>query len=349
MEKYIDFGDNYLCTLSKKALRKELRAIKTECTHGFKCTNTFSTEGNPNSKYTNFEFWKLCASEGFFDSQNCLDQWDMPYLNRVPDLNFDFTHGKPQIESWDQYLLYGVSFGSWVHQLEHLLENSNIRHRIRTVVEPMCSSAELSYFGHMRYPGLNFYMFDLDEQVTDRLKNKRWVSDRVEIRNADALNPKAWNVFDKEGSVCFIGKQSLNYFNPNQVMKLVTLISNSCEYLLLESMEYSGSIYRDLSDEYINEPVFRGSKYTTRIVYNGGSRLDYSLDFSLVLSDGKKDRTLFYYPWRLYSNSELIHFFETTNRIDSVSLFDGKLTDSSNVKYSSISRNTPTQMLIKFK
>ncbi len=259
-----------------------------------------ANEVHISGKTRRLEYWRSISRNGFHDFAE--DQWmkcyDSPFVE-----NYDYVTPYLDgggIDSLDPYLVYSSVLGTWEYSVEDFI-NTDFLGDVTTVVEPLAGTAEFCYTGHFRYPDFNYVMFDLDGEAKTYVDAKPWLPQaKREFIIGDALVEDTWvavRAASKGTSVAYIGKQSHNFFNVKQVMKILEWGTTHCDHLILEVSE-PYLLDEEPSIDELSRPEQKAAGFRVAlddVEEKPANPLTNALDFYLIAWDKEKRRNLFSY------------------------------------------------------
>jgi hypothetical protein len=244
-------------------------------------------------------YWRSIASHGFHDFAE--DKWSKGYDSPfVEDYDYIAPYLAEGLGALDPYVVYSSVLGTWEYAVEDFLA-TELGSGLQTIVEPMAGSAEFSYAGHFRNPELSYCMIDLDESAKSYVENKAWLEKtRREYLIGDILDEQTWKdarAFSRGTSLSYIGKQSHNYFDVRQLVRLMELGTTHSDHLMLEVSE-PYLLDEEPSLDELTRPEQKAAGFSvaleddeTRI----SNPLTNELNFYLVAWDREDRRELFSY------------------------------------------------------
>jgi len=190
-------------------------------------------------KQKRLELWRTLAQGGFHDfaEKKWMKCFDSPFVE-----NYDYVAAYLEggLEALDPYMVYSSVLGTWEYGVEDFV-NTAFGRSIRTIVEPLAGTAELCYAGHFQRPDLHYCMFDLDAEAKEHVEQKPWLEQTArEFIIGDALEESTWQqvrAFSEGTSLSYIGKQSHNFFNVKELMKILEWGTQYTDHLMLEVSE----------------------------------------------------------------------------------------------------------------
>ncbi len=184
-------------------------------------------------------FWQQTARAGFHDFID--DAWNKPYdAPFVTDYDYIRSYQQGGMKGLDEYGVYSAVLGSWEFGVEDFVHTKAFG-GIRTIVEPLAGTAEFCYQGHFRRPDLTYVMFDLDPGAKRLAEERRWL-DRAKrsFLLGNALDEDVWKRVreaSKGRSLAYIGKQSQNFFDAPDLVKILDWGTRYVDHLILEASE----------------------------------------------------------------------------------------------------------------
>lgn len=287
-------ADADLSSLPRADLEAYLTRIHACVLRGFRANSVRFKSHRARLKY-----WQRVARRGFhdFSEKRWMKGYDSPF---VEDYDYIQPYLEGGLEALDPFMVYSSVLGTWEYSVEDFL-HTELCKNVRTIVEPLAGSAELCYSGHFRYPELRWCMFDLDPQAQRYVERKPWLPN-VEKRFmlGDALVPQTWRdvqSYAQGESLSYLGKQSQNYFDVKQLMKILEWGTTYTDYFILETSEpYIVDESPSIDD--LTRPEMKGAGFRVALEDVDdriANPLTNAIDFYLAAWDKKARRELFSY------------------------------------------------------
>lgn len=227
-------GDANPCRLGRATWLRWLERLRKNTLRGFKTSAT-----PPKSRAAFLAWWKTNASAGFHDFAD--GAWTKCYGHaEVVDFDYLDSYQTGGLEGLDPYGAYSAVLGTWEYSVEDFLA-TEIGSGIETIVEPLAGTAELCWLGHFRHPEVRYVMFDRDPGAKKRVEAYTWLpqTERTFLLG-DALHEASWqNVRNasRGRSLGYIGKQSQNFFDSQDLVAILGWATRNMDHLLLEVSE----------------------------------------------------------------------------------------------------------------
>lgn len=244
-------------------------------------------------------FWSTVTRHGFHDFSE--DRWmkcyDSPFVQ-----NYDYVtpYVEGGLEALDPYLVYSAVLGTWEYSVEDFVHTELCRD-VRTIVEPLAGSAEFCHAGHFRYPDFRYVMFDLDPEAKRYVERLPWLEGtRPTYMVADALLEQTWidvRAASEGPSLSYIGKQSQNFFDAKQLVKILDWGTRYTDYFMLEVSEPYLLDEEPAIDD-LTRPEMKRAGFKVALEDEDGkyaNPLTNAIDFYLVAWDREARRELFSY------------------------------------------------------
>jgi hypothetical protein len=244
-------------------------------------------------------YWTSVARQGFHDFAE--DRWmkayDSPFRQ---DYDYITPYVDGGLDALDPYVVYSAVLGTWEYSVEDFV-NTELCRDVRTIVEPLAGSAEFCHAGHFRFPDFRYCMFDLDPEAKRYVEAQPWL-ERTERAYliGDALEEKTWQevrAFSEGPSLSYIGKQSQNYFDVKQLVRILEWGTTYTDFFMLEVSEpYLLDEEPALDD--LTRPEMKRAGFKVGLEDVDGkiaNPLTNAIDFFLVAWDRDARRELFSY------------------------------------------------------
>jgi hypothetical protein len=307
-------GDCRLDRVPLGAREALVRRLHGGVLRGFRARNA-----RPRGRSQRLAYWRSVARNGFhdFSEQGWRKCYDSPFLQ-----SYDYVEpylrgrggpgGRGGLEALDPYQVYAAVLGTYEYGVEDFVRTERCAD-VGTVVEPMAGTAEFAYQGHFRHPEFRYVMFDLDRSARRHVLARPWLADTEKhYVVADVLDETIWKQVKSlttRRSLCYIGKQSHQFFDAKQLHRLLGLAREHVDYLVLEVPQLS--LPKDLDAvEELTRPEMEDAGFSVALVDEPGGHANpftNLLSFRLELSDTTGPRTLFRYErWTLYQAPMLV-------------------------------------------
>ena len=261
------------------------------------------------------ESWRCIARHGFHDFGG--EGWTKCYdASVVEDYDYIAAYLDGGLEALDPYAIYSAVLGSHDFRVEDFLCTQHLRD-VKTLVEPMAGTAEFLYQGHFVFPDLQYLMIDLDTDARDQVVARPWQeATDWQYFISDVLDDAVWKRVEaarRGPALAFVGKQSHQLFNPQQLCRLLTLGTQYADSLILETPAMT--LVSDIgSEEDMTRPEMEAAGFSVALTDEPGTQPNaYTnrLSFRLEARDEYGRRTLFRYPnWTVFSQPTLVALAE---------------------------------------
>lgn len=243
--------------------------------------------------------WCALARSGFHDYAE--GAWSKGYAAPfVQDFDYITPYRERGLKALDPYGVYGSVLGTWEYTAEDFL-HTELCKDVRVLVEPMAGTAEFSYGSHFRYPDLAYCMIDLDQGAEALAQRRRWVDGtRRTFLLGDVLKEQTWQqvrAFSEERSLAYIGKQSHNFFDTPDLVRLLDMGTRYADFLMLE-VSHPYLVDAEPAVDDLTRPEHRAAGLYVALEDVRGrtsNPLTNRLHFDLVAADASGRRTLFEY------------------------------------------------------
>lgn len=277
---------------------------------GFRANNTKIKRRDERSAY-----WRQITGSGFHDFaetgwRKC---YDSPFVESYDYLS-DYLEGG--LEALDPYRVYTAVLGTHDFSVEDFVATEMCAN-VRTIVEPMSGTADLSYQSHFQYPDFHYVMIDLDRRARDHVLSLPWLPDtEYDYLLSDVLAEEVWGQAKSLASgesFAYIGKQSHNFFDAKQLYRLLDAATRHVDYLMLETPQVS--LVTDCDEvEDLTRPEMEDVGLSVALRDEPGkvpNPLTSRLHFQLEAWDDTGARSLFaYHDWTSWPHPTLVTLAE---------------------------------------
>lgn len=259
------------------------------------------------------EYWTTIAKNGFHDFGD--DGWrkcyDSPFVEDYDYVSGYLTRG---LDGIDPYKAYAAVLGTFAYSAEDFI-NTQLCHEVGTIIEPLAGTADFSYAGHFHYPHLNYFQFDIDPKAKTFVEAKPWLAGtRREYFIGNALDEATWKRakrFSRGKSLCYLGKQSQNFFGTKDLLKILEWGTTHSDYFMLEFTAPYLVEVEGVDDLTRPEARAAGFRIALEDAKDSVNPITNAMDFSLVARDARDKREYFFrYKWTGWQSHALIGLAE---------------------------------------
>lgn len=255
------------------------------------------------------DYWTTIAKNGFHDFAD--DGWrkcyDSPFVENYDYVSGYLTRG---LDGVDPYKAYAAVLGTFAYSAEDFI-NTKLCKDVSAIIEPLAGTADFSYVGHFRYPAFDYFQFDIDPKAKKFVDTKPWLAGtRREYFIGNALHEATWRrakKFVRGKSLCYLGKQSQNFFGIHDLLKILEWGTTYSDYLMFE-LTAPYLVEKEGTDE-LTRPESRaaGLRIALEDAKDSVNPITNAMDFSLVAWDAKDKREYFFrYRWTGWQSHALV-------------------------------------------
>jgi len=212
------------------------------------------------------------------------------------------------------YVLYAVAYGSDPNRVRQLLAQPVMQ--CTHMYELMGGSAELSLYGMADYPHIQFTSVDIDDRANRYVWRRAQAAGlQVYVETEDVTQFEPYRN-EKIVNACFIGKQSINYFDPLAVRDLLEHLLVNYDVIALELLTPIDA-YKNYHSKHECDWLPRGQQLVERFCSDQPERpranpVTSRLAFSLFLEHIDKGQLLNWhhvsaYDWWMYNLQSVVH------------------------------------------
>lgn len=258
-------------------------------------------------RVSNFTLARLAFENGFQCFGSALE-WHKP--KSVAPYRFRLWEDFAKDDT--QHILYAAAYGTAPSRGTTLLNVPHLRGRIRRVAELMGGSSELSIYTAPSFPDIRFISVDIDPSVVYYSRR------RMECisGSAHAVCLDLRKLPKQDGTLAFIGKESLNYFPPTEIRPLLQHLVDNYTSVAIETLRTPrsfGPYWYEHPIDWLPPSYHLVERYSSNVEGRMKENAALSqLAMSLYLEKWGPGRTLrdywivSNYDWTYYSHQQLI-------------------------------------------
>ncbi len=259
------------------------------------------------------EYWTTIAKNGFHDFGD--DGWrkcyGSPFVEDYDYVSGYLAHG---LDGIDPYKAYAAVLGTFAYSAEDFI-NTKLCQNVKTIIEPLAGTADFSYTGHFHYPDFSYFQFDIDPKAKTFVEAKPWLAGtRRDYFVGNALDEATWRrakKFSRGESLCYLGKQSQNFFGSKDLLKILDWGTKYSDYFMLELTAPYLVEAEGVDDLTRPETRAAGFRIALEDAKDSVNPITNAMDFSLIARDACGKREYFFrYSWTGWQSHALLGFAE---------------------------------------